>query len=515
MPEKIFSNIKNRIMPQWWVCFYSALTIGMLAHFYKITNWLPNWDSLVFRYDAQNMIGLGRWFLPVVCSFSSFYDLPFLNGIISIILHAVSAVCICKVLDVKKNVTAFLIGAMIVSFPTVTSVMMYNYVADGYSFAFLLSCMAVICITEKKPRYIAAVCLIALSVGIYQAYITVVIMLLLFKLIDRLVFEKEDVSSVLKSSLAYMLVGILGMALYYIILKLLLFISGESLLEYQGIDSAFSVSNINLFASLYSIKEIFLGYFFDFVNGLNLFTFLNIAVFTVTTYVYIEVSAKNKLFKSPLKMIVLSVLLILLIIGSKALAFINPSIDYHNLMLMGYCVFYLFFVMLYENRCDKNEKRSIIKSWTVLIISLVIIINQIVLSNVCYHKAQMSYEKSYGTLIRLADRIEQAPGADLCEEIVVIGALDDSKDYSVSFPPDITGITDGFILRADDEQVGQSVLCSALNDYAHKNYKFLSGERKQELLSRDEVINMNKWPLKDSVMVVDNVIVIKLGADSE
>ena len=141
-PEQALKKFKNYILPQWKVCFFSALLVGLIAHFYKITNWLPNWDSLVFRYDPQNMIGLGRWFLPVVCSFSSFYDLPFLNGLIAIVFHALSAVCICRIFNVQKKITAALIGAFIVSFPTVTSIMMYNYVADGYAIAFLLATLA-------------------------------------------------------------------------------------------------------------------------------------------------------------------------------------------------------------------------------------------------------------------------------------------------------------------------------------------------------------------------------------
>ena len=183
MPEQMLNKIKNNILPQWKICFIWALIMGLIAHLYKITNWLPNWDSLVFRYDAQNMIAMGRWFLPVVCAPSSFYDLPFITGLMAIIFHGFGAVCICKIFDVRKNVTAALIGALVATFPTVTSVMMYNYVADGYALAFLFSCIAAMLITKEKPCYIGSVVLIALSVGIYQAYITVTIMLLLLSFI--------------------------------------------------------------------------------------------------------------------------------------------------------------------------------------------------------------------------------------------------------------------------------------------------------------------------------------------
>ena len=185
LPEKIIDKLKNNILLQWKICFISAVVVGLITHLYKITNWLPNWDSLVFRYDAQNMLSMGRWFLPVVSAISSFYDLPWVTGLMAILFHALGAVAIVGIFKVKKTVTACLIGAMVVSFPTVTSVMMYNYVADAYAFSFLLSVLAVLFLTREKPKYLISVILIALSVGIYQAYITVTIMLLLCFLIVK------------------------------------------------------------------------------------------------------------------------------------------------------------------------------------------------------------------------------------------------------------------------------------------------------------------------------------------
>ena len=79
----------------------------------------------------------------------------------------------------------------------------------------------------------------------------------------------------------------------------------------------------------------------------------------------------------------------------------------------------------------------------------------------------------------------------------------------------MTGTTDGYILRADDEVVGQSVLCSAINDYCGKSYTFIAGKEKQELLKKKEIKELNSWPLVNCTLVTDNIIVIKLGAESE
>jgi hypothetical protein len=76
----------------------------------------------------------------------------------------------------------------------------------------------------------------------------------------------------------------------------------------------------------------------------------------------------------------------------------------------------------------------------------------------------------------------------------------------------MTGTTDGFILRADDEVVGQSVLCSALNDYCGKNYIFVYGEEKKALLERvEKEASMGIWPDTDSILIIDDIIIIKLG----
>ncbi len=515
MPEKALKKINSYVLPQWKTCFFAGIIIGLIAHLYKITSWLPNWDSLVFRYDSQNMLGLGRWFLPVVCSFSSFYDLPFLNGIIAILFHALSAVVICKILNVQKKITAILIGGIIVSFPTVTSVMMYNYVADGYSIAFFLSTLAALLLTKEKPRYVLASLLIALSAGIYQAYITVTIMLVLLKLIDNIIYDKTEFVQILKKGAFMMLSGIAGMAVYAVILKLLLSFFSVEMLDYQGLSSSVSLLNLDLWSSLYVVKETFMDCFFDISEGINVYVVLNLIVAAVTLAHYLRYILRNEIYKKPINILSLVVLSVLLVFGAGALAFLNPGIDYHNLMLMGYSVFYLFFIILYERGNDNSKIFLSIKSWVVLLITLLIIGNQVVIANISYHKAQIAYEKSYGVLIRIADRIEQTPNAENCEKILVLGSLENSDNYSVNLTPDVTGITDGYIIRADDETVGQSVLASALADYCEKNYTFIQGEEKKTLAQKEEVKAMGVWPSQDSVSVLDDTVIIKLSAKGE
>lgn len=515
MPEKTLKNICSKITPQQKACFISALIFGFAAHFYKIVNWLPNWDSLVFRYDAQNMLSLGRWFLGVSCALSSFYDLPFVNGLLAIILHAAGAVCICEIFGTKRKMTAALIGAVTVTFPAVTSVLLYNYVADGYALSFLFACLAAVMFTREKPKYAAGCAFLTLSCAIYQAYITVTVMLILVFLIDKAVFSDEDAKHLTQRTAKYMLCGIISLAAYYIILELLLKITDTALSDYQGLNSTASLMRLDLKGSLYITFHSFFDYFFDFTPGISVFTVLNGIIFALTAALWLINVIKRKVFGNVAKTFLLIVYVCLLPIGAGLLSFINSGIDYHNLMKMGYCIFYVLLIILYERTVFASDKAKALKCWTVFVLFAALVFDHIIIANVSYHKLQLSYEKSYGTLVRIADRIEETPGSGGCSEILVIGSLYDSKPYSDDLPPDMTGTTDGYILRADDETVGQSVLCSALNDYCGTNYGFLYGERKKELKENPDVESMALWPEKGSVAVIDKVIVIKLGTESE
>ena len=509
MPEQFLGKLKDKIQPQWKACFLWALIVGAVAHFYKLANWLPNWDSLVFRYDAQDMLKLGRWFLSVAAAPSSFYDLPWLAGLMAILFYALGAVCICQMFGVQKKVTAALIGAAVVSFPNVTSVLMYNYVADAYALAFLLSCLSAQLMICKKGKVILPAILLALSVGIYQAYLTMTVMLVLCHLILRVARQKGKLKDLLLDAVRFLITGALGMGLYYGVLTALLQLTGTALLDYQGLNGANSLENLDLWGSLYTVKESFFGFFFDFSQGIHLFHLLNGVIFAGLLAFYLEDILRNK--GGWLRFGLLCLLAIALPVGASLLSFINSGVDYHNLMKKGFFVFYLLFILQYENTTYRKAHAGPVKSWAILAVAVALVFNQTVIANVSYHKLNMAYEKSYGVLIRIADRMEQTPGAEGCDRILVLGALEGSEAYSAMLPPDMTGTTDGWILRADDEVVGQSVLCSALNDYCGKNYTIVSGEEKTALLDRIDAEKMGIWPEKDSILIEDNVIIIRLG----
>lgn len=508
-PEQLPARLARRFRPEWRFAFFSAFGFGLLAHFYKMTNWLPNWDSLVFRYDAQQMLQFGRYFLSLACGLSSYYDLPWLNLLLGLLYLSCAAVCVAALLRLQKPVTLVLTGALIAVFPTVTSTFAYEYVADGYCLAMLAACLSALLLTRKgRATFFAGAACLWFAVGTYQAYLTVTIPLLLLWLLDDLLFHRRSAAASLRSALRFLAGGVLAGAAYLAVMQLVLALSGTALSNYQGIDTA---GSLHIRSALHSCIDRFFRFFFDLHNGLNAWFVLNVLVFALLAVFVLAALVQQTLWHDPARLGLLLVYLASLPVGATALYFLNPWVDYHNLMTMGYAAFYLGFVLFYERLGGLSPRFAALKSWAILLVGGAVVFYCIVLASVCYHLSQMSYERSYGTLVRIADRIEQLDDAASCTKVAVIGHLPDSKAYSADLSPEMTGYTAGLILRADDPLVDQSVLTAALNDYCSTNYTFATREEKQQLLTLDEVQQMPLWPQTGSVAVVGNTIVIRAG----
>ena len=511
MPEKFFALLKSKINKIRTTAFLSALFCGIAAHFYRITNWLPNWDSLVFRSDPQHMEPLGRWFLSFASSLSTGYELPWLNGILALIFVALASVFVCETLDVKKRASAAMIGGMTAVFPTVISTFTYCYVVDAYCLSFLFVCIACFLLTRKKGvlNTVAAVVLMTLSLGIYQAYIMVAVALLTCVLILGLVTKADSHLCSLKKLAKYALCVVAAVLCYYLIWQAVMALGHMSPSDYQGISQTTELKNFSLSFAVSASLYYFYKFFVDFSTGINVYSIVNLAIFAAVGAGYVALAAKKvRGWALPL----LIAYVISVPFGCSAIYFAKSSLDYHTLMKMSFFVVYIYLIMLYEKLEFKIQPLNAVKCWAIVGLCAVMIYSNICTANVAYHKLQMAFEKSYGILVRISDRIELLDGFDRAERILVIGRLENSDDYSIDFPPEITGTTNGLIVRHDDEVVGQSVMTSALNDYCDLSLDFVSGTEAQKIESRPQIAAMPCWPNEGSVVKTeDGIIVVKLS----
>ena len=148
-PTEALQSLNRRIKREWKIAFLSAFILGLLIHMPVMLSDIPNHDGLDSMYFDQNMITSGRWFLMIACGFSSYYTLPWLIGVLGLLLLALSAAALTELLEVRDSVAIVLISGLLVSFPALASTFAYVFTLDGYMLALFLAILAVL-FTKKN-----------------------------------------------------------------------------------------------------------------------------------------------------------------------------------------------------------------------------------------------------------------------------------------------------------------------------------------------------------------------------
>lgn len=174
--KKCRELLKNPV----WFTVLIAFVSGIAIHLFGLINVLHNYDDIcVVPAGYGTGLTSGRWFLTVLGDFIGYiwgnYNLPYANGVVFILLIAVSAGMLTSVFHIKRRISGALIGLIFVSFPSVTSVLFFKYTAVYYGFAILLSVLAVWTLERFKYGFFISVFCIAFSLGIYQAYFPITI----------------------------------------------------------------------------------------------------------------------------------------------------------------------------------------------------------------------------------------------------------------------------------------------------------------------------------------------------
>lgn len=514
-PETALSGIQSHIKNQWMTCFSSAILFGLLAHGYKLTNFLPNWDSLLNLYASQDKTELGRCFLAAACLPSSCYDLPWVNGLLSLVYIAVSAVCVSELFQIRRKIPLVLMGGIMATFPTVTSTLAYNYTADGYFLALLCACAAVLLAVRCRKGLPLASLLLALSLGIYQAYITFAMVLMLIYLIDQLLFYEMEQKQFWRTAGKFLACGMGGALLYLLSLKIMLALTGKTLMEYQGIDKAFSLGEVRPLYSILRAGYRFLLYFFDFSHGINRFLVLNAGLVLLLAGLFLRALRAEKTARKIGRLLLILVCMAAIPFAAFALYFVNPILDYHNLMVMSLCLIYMLPIIFYERMPNLSASAAAASRWGIIGLSALTIYHFMLLANISYQKLQMSYERSYGVIVRLAERIGQLPEAGSCRKIAVLGCLEGSEAISYDFPPDMTGITDSYIIRKQDTAMQENVTQAMLSDYCGIFYHDTTEEEVDEIRRTEAYKEMGCWPEAGAVAVIGDTLVVKFGEEND
>ena len=288
MPQATMIYLKKLLSKQRIITFFSSIIFGFLAHTFIFVNYLPNWDGINNLYDSQNTIHLGRCFLTLACGISSYFDLPWINGLLSLLYIGISSVLIAELLQIKKTSTRIFLSGLLVAFPVITATFGYMYTADGYFLSMLCMTLSIFVTLRYKTGFLAGALFAAFGFGCYQAYITFAIMLVITYSIKHLLYDNSSAKECITNFLHCILCLGIGLIIYSILNRFLLRAEGRFLSDYQGIGN-FSLTFELFFNIFSSVKQCLIDFIYFFTGSLshmNLYSYLNIIMLLILVISY-------------------------------------------------------------------------------------------------------------------------------------------------------------------------------------------------------------------------------------
>lgn len=509
MPEEILTKIKHNVKKESKMAFLSAIIIGFLTHMFVFTNMLPNHDGLTNIYEAQKKYYSGRFFLSEISGISSYFDLPWVNGSLSILFLALGAVILVELFKLKKGISIVLTSGLLVTFPTVSSTFSYMFTANGYMAAFTLAILSVFITRKYEYGFIPGGLILFISVGVYQINLPMVLTLILVLLIVELLHNEQSIRTLFHKALHQLLSVVIGMGLYTILFKSYQ-MKTDRVTNYQGLDEVgFPLGDMS--SRIYEIKDILVGFFFQDIFGstsINLFEILNICLFLLIFIGVIIFTIKNNVHKSSVHIVLVFISFSLLPFAVYSLYFTSSGVVYHMLMQMPLVFIYLIPIVLYD---QLSVGQLIVRtySWSTLIVVALIVFNFAIISNITYFNMTLRYEKTYGITNRVLDRIEQTEGYNDVTKIAMIGHIEmDSELFTeaiVNSIPTMTGANDQVFV------IDSLRLSKMLDSYFGKNLKAVSNKEMKRIKENSEVRSMNAWPAKNSVIIIDDTAIVKFN----
>ncbi len=509
--SKCIGKIKDLLKSVPGSAFIAAFVGGLLAHMIVITNNWPNHDGLASEYFDQNMITSGRWFLGTACGISSYFAVPWVIGLLAILYLAFSAAVTASVLELKSKAAAVFTGLLMASFPALASGFAYIFTMDGYLLGLLCGVLAVYFTKKYKFGFIEGMVLLAFSLGSYQAYLPVVIILCMYCVCIIFAEEGKTKDKILKS-LKFLYMGAGGAVIYYVVLKIMLLIQGKTLDTYQGINEGLGAGSSGF--GIVGMYKDFAA--FTFKSGVfvpNVFAAAALGLITAAFVVtLIGISVKNGWLKKVWIYLIAVIFCCIYPAAMNIVMFVSGDVTYHAIMRFQWVMIPIGMIAFCDRfgeifSADKESKKDVFLSWIVAVGAAVLVFCYVLTDNIGYTNLQKKYERTYAYCERLLDRIEQTEGYYPGIPVAMIGVVS-TDQYPEA---DLTGsVTSGLIgLNGDYLLYKNRDYGYFIKYYLGAELNIIEGEEIDKIYHSPEYIEMDSFPGRNSVRVVDGVMYVK------
>ena len=483
----------------------SAFLFGFLAHGFAFTNKLVNHDEVASLFTKGATVESGRFGLGLLDLIFPNYSMPWIYGIISVVLLAVATALLVNLFEIQGKLSQALFSGIVLSFPSLTGTFGYMFTSSSYALSFLLACTAVwLFCRDGLWRKGLALCLMIASLSIYQSYISLAAGLLVLYLFRKLLLG-EKAGSILMQGIADAAFLILSLGLYFLAAKLVLKITGVSFGQYA--ESSIVLRLSDLPGKVVLAYATFGRFFTESLHGL-IPTYLSrllhglLGVSCLALFLPWALSRKKEELGSLLLAVVL---LLVLPLAVNCMYLITAEASIHTLVLYGFVSLYLLPLILADRLHPRFRVLLFVSENALPLILAGIIAVNVYISNQAYLNLHLRYENAHAFYSALIADLNSNPDFQEGAKLALVGTYVSPKFYEEQFADTdrITGVH-GFL--PDGYARAQF-----MRYYIGLDVPFASDEETAALQELAKVQAMPRYPYYGSIQTIDGMLVVKLS----
>ena len=332
------------------------------------------------------------------------------------------------------------------------------------------------------------------------------------------VLENKDAKQLGISIVKYILMGIIGIVLFYVLSYIALWVKKLPISNYSGTNS------IGLMAIISNLRELipesyqsFFNYYFNdkmLSNTIWHINILYIIIFVIELVSLVYIVIKNKIYKKVTRVIFILLLLAISPLCFGIIEIVAPDVDMHILMACSMIyIFPIFFKIL--ELLPRNKISRAIK-YVVVVCSLIIAWNYMWQDNASYIAIKSMQNQTVNTATRLVTHIEELDGYNPEMQVLILGGLENNsylnRQNTLIETKKLYDRTWGFISSKPTVWWGnQDSWQKIFYEYVGVNLNLISERECSEVLETEEFKTMKHYPEKDGIKIINNVVVVKLS----
>lgn len=503
---------------------------GFLAHGYGIidSNFshdsLTEFNAVIFGNNIRIMNG--RFMAPIYRNFSrTDLALPWLIGILGLLWCGLAVYLAVRMFQIENKAMIFVTaGIFTVNLTVSSTIATFIHDFDCDMLSLTLSVAAAFCWKMHPWGWLVGAPMLMLSLGFYQSYIAVTIVLIMFvcmlDLMDAVPFQ-----DVLMRGLKAIAMLLLGGILYYFAMRAAQEYTGYAMMTgaYNSVDKPLELLHMTFLDVKYLFRNTYVAWYEKLVNAISPYPSIS-ALASKLILVFlcgcVSLGLLKRNVKLPAKLLGL-LLLILLPFAMNIMYFLTVE-QSHELMRFAMWLTYFFALLLgrwltgYLKEANFPCAGQILKKYAAIpavictLLVVVVIYGGVQTANAMYLKKDLEHDAYMAVVNRIVYRMESFDGYEPGVTPIAI----------VGLPAQMADIVPGFETYRDPNGMWMSdALCfadrgrwRAYFDYFMMNSAvFAPSDVWYSMPDNPQVVQMPIYPADGSLAMVDDVLVIKLS----